>query len=275
MSPDTLEFLAVARPGEATMLTWLPPSGDVAGYVVYATKNPFPPRMAPELFAGRMAAYVRETPLGPDVHELRLEATEPFYAVVAKRADGAVAVAADLREVSSTAPRRLEAAMGVQCRTYLRARWIPRPHRGRAAEVAVYIMDDAPEDEDLGAMLSGSAAPDYRLDPLGDGFIDTATPRDFRKFYAAVLVSADGSRRPLRLLVGGFQRLEAPVYLSEEGPALQRALMEAVTLQIASELRAREVDEGEIRAMLDRALDLSPDHDEVRRLAALAAKRFG
>lgn len=276
--PERLDFVAVRDAGSPARLIWDPPTAGVTGYVVLTTDNPFPSLMAPEYFAGRMSAFVSEERLGPEAAEIRAATSRGHYCVLAIGADDVWTPVTGLRE--SVVARGADPALALafiaatQPRTYNRARWSPRPGPDTES-VGVFTMDSAPSPGEVGDILSGAQVPTWTLTaPFGDGFVDTVTEHEFRVHYGAVAVDGRGHRTPLRLSVGGFQRLDDPMYLEPSGRDKTRRLLRAVIDQLEVELRRKSAEREELQTMLSRARDLAPTHPRLDAIDAQIRARF-
>ena len=275
--PSELHFLKVKNPGKPVVLTWDAPLGQVAGYIVYATENRFPPLMAAQLFAGKMKQFIDEERLERTATRFQAARAEAFYGVVWYDVDDnwyavdRLAEPAEAQEVLVD----IQAYPFTQARTYLRVKFVPPPVPMRDSHVDLFIRDVEPNKAALNRIAAGELNPDYALPAKGDGFIDTVTEQEWRKHYAAVAVGKDGVRRPLNLAAGPYQRLEEPQYLERDGKKKCDALMEKVRDQIELELQRRSVTADEVQRMLARADDLSPFNPMVERLRKKAKERFG
>lgn len=274
--PERLDFHAVA-PNVPVRLAWHRPDAAVEGFVVLETANAFPPELTAQVFAGKMADFVSETRLGPDAAELRLDAPAGYCAVLAVLSGDRWVDVGPLREVGEdAAPRHpMTPTRATQTRTFIRARWSPAPSPSRDRAVCVWRSPDEPSDADLTAMLTGSLAPDYRLDPAGDGFIDTVTEEGFRVYYSALAIDAAGGRRPLRLSAGGLMRLERPELLDTAGQQALDALIAAIVDQLLIDIQLKSAVPSAIAERLARAEDLSPGHAGLRSVRQRAERRFG
>lgn len=276
-NPDRLLFLTVGQPGTALRLTWARPAGTITGYMVLATRNPFPPHLAPEFFAGRMRDFFTEIPLGPEAGGYQTDRAEKYYCVLALGSDGDWKLVTGLREDASEhdeAPLALDPIEATQPRTLNRARFVPRPV-SQDFQVEVYVRSDRPSADALGAMLSGLIDADFAVSARADGFIDNATQDDFRVHYCAVCVDSFGDRRPLRLVVSGFQPLDEPALLDKSAHARVDTLHDAVVEQLRTELRFKSADPAELQAGIIKARDLMPRHAGLRDVEALFTERFG
>ena len=276
--PATIEFLRIKRPGRPVVLKWDTPFGEVAGYRVYATENKFPPQMAGALFAGQMRQFVDEEELEPTATELRIARADNYYAVISFDEDDNYTVVGHLREPDEDQEVLVDisAYVGTQSRTSTRVKYVPGVVAMRDREVHVYVRDVEPNKTTLNKMATGELPPDYRLKPEGDGFIDTVSEDEWRKFYVVVAVGKDGVRRPQNLELGGFVRLEDPQYLDPRGGKQKTdKLIEAVRDQLELELQRRSVTVDDFRAMLARADKLAPFHPMIARLRQKARDRFG
>jgi len=271
----TLHFVAAGLPGQPVRWIWDRPDGAVNGYLVVTTEHPFPPEMASEFFAGRMREFFRETPLGPEVAGHQVGQAAPFTAVLYLDDRGRWREASGLREAPlvEETTLALDPIEATQPRTYNRARWSPLPVP-TDREVAIFVRSDRPDDDSLGAMLSGVIDADYTVSARGDGFIDTVTAVDFRVHYAAVAVDKFQHRRPLRLSVGGFQRLEQPAFLEEHGQSKVQALMDRVIEQLEIDVALRSTQAADFEASMRRARDLDPNNAELDRIQSMARYRF-
>ena len=275
--PERLDFLRVQLPGRPVCLTWRRPPGRVEGYMVLATQNPFPPELTAEIWRGRMDDFVYQVRTNGTSTEFRSDEAAGFYAVLAVQAGDVWLPVQNLREDSdrTETPLALSPVEVTQERTFVRARWTPLPSVERDREVHVWRLASPPAEDHLGSMVLGLVPPHHRLDPSCDGFIDTITEEGFRVYYVAVAVDLTGGRRPLRLITGAFQRLEAPAFLEAGGYAKHETLVQAVVDQLELELQLSDTTAEELRARLARADDLAPRHPDLARIAARARKRFG
>lgn len=273
--PKELHFVRVKNPGKPLVLTWDPPLGEAAGFIVYATENRFPPHMAGPLFEGKMRQFIDEQRLEPGSIELRVARAESYYGVVWFDVDDNYYPVENLAEPASAEVFvDIKAFAFTQTRTYLRVRFTPPPVAMRDKQVELYIRDVEPNAAALARMAAGEMNPDYVLTPKGDGFIDTVSDQEWRKFYVAVAVGRDGVRRPMDLEAGAYLRVEEPQYLEREGKRKCDALMEKVRDQIEVELQRRSVTEDDMRKMIARADSLSPFNPMVERLRRKARERF-
>ena len=277
MRPESLEFLEIQSPGAPTRLVWQVPAGRVTGYLVYRTARWFPPAMAPELFAGRMSEHVTEERLARGATSV-VEAAAPRYCAVlwldatdrARPVDG-------LREtfVTDAADDAFFVAEEIQGRTFVRARWSPRPERPETDRVELWIEPSRPEGADLRDRLDGRVPPTHVVPPGGDGFVDTESAEGFQTFYVAVAVDRTGDRQPLRLATGALLRLNAAVCPSVEGAARLEALNRAIEAQLEDDLKRRSLTRAALDERLERARDLAPDDPAWDRLELEAERRFG
>ncbi|TNF25033.1 MAG: hypothetical protein EP329_23825 [Deltaproteobacteria bacterium] len=275
--PSKLDFLRIKDPGKPVSLAWDAPGGDVAGYIVYATENRFPPQMAGPLFEGKMRQFIDEERLDRGVTEYRVARGEAFYAVIWFDVDDNYYAVTGLREPEMAREVLVDIAAFpfTQARTYLRVKFVPPPVPMRDSHVDLYIRDVEPNAAALNRMAAGELNPDFVLQAKGDGFIDTVTDQEWRKYYTAVSVGKDGVRRPMELKAGAYQRVEEPQYLARDGKRLCDQLMEKVRDQIELELQRRSVTAEDMGRMLKRADDLSPFNPMVERLRRKARDRFG
>ncbi len=249
-----LHFVGIGLPGQPARITWRRPDGAVNGYLVVSTERPFPPEMSGEFFAGRMREHFREHALGPEAADYQTEAASAFYTVLYLDDRGRWIEVQQVREVPVAESRALavEPIEAEQVRSYNRARWSPLP---------------VPTDR-------GVIEPDYLLSARCDGFVDTVTEVGFRVHYVALAVDKFQHRRPLRLRVGGFQRLEAPAFLNPVGKAKVAALNDRVLDQLEVELRRKSATAEELEPMLRRARDLMGEDPRLVAFEEQAAARF-
>lgn len=275
--PQTLDFLKLKDPGRAATLTWTHPGPKCVGFTVYATSNPFPPQMAAQLFAGKMKAFIDEEKLDARAKELRVARSEKFYAVVWHDDEGNAAAVADLKEPEEVRDVfiDLKAVAATQVRTYVRLRYLPGIVEFRDAAVHVWVRDVEPNKTALNKMASGEVPADYVLPVKGDGFVDTGTEPEWRKFYVALAVGKDGVRRPLGLEAGGYVRLEDPQFLEKEGRKRYEEIVELVRNQLEVDLQRKTLTLEDVRASLKKADDLAPFHPTITRLKQKARERFG
>lgn len=272
--PDELEFFKVERPGAPLALAWNPAEG-AGSYLVYATDNPFPPAMAKELFAGRMGAFVSER----EVSGARFETDEAsaFYAVVAKL-EGDVWIAAErvrdaFHDSADQSLEHFELAPATQARTFVRGRW----GATSAVKVELFVRDDRPSSRELTAMIRGEDTPSATFAGSCDGFVDTKTEPEWRKFYGAVAIDAQGGRRPLSLELGPFVHVRRAGYLEEPAAAERKLgeLMDAVVRQLDVEVRARSSTRDGLEEKLARAKALYPAYRGLKRVEEAIEERFG
>ncbi|MFO0748861.1 MAG: hypothetical protein U1F43_24830 [Myxococcota bacterium] len=275
--PQTLDFVKIKDPGRAATLTWTHPGPKCAGYTVYATSNPFPPQMAPQLFAGKMKTFIDEEKLVASAKELRVARAEKFYAVVWADEDGNIRPVESLKEPEELRDVfiDLKATAATQARTYLRLRYLPGIVEFRDAAVHLWVRDVEPNKTALNKMASGEVPPDYVLPVRGDGVVDTVTEPEWRKFYVALALGKEGARRPLGLEAGGFVRLEDPQFLEKEGKKKYDEIVELVRNQLEVDLQRKSITADDIKASLKRADDLAPFHPAIARLRQKAKERFG
>jgi|GEM_PF-1581216 len=275
--PSQLSFLRIKDPGKPLSLTWDSPAGEVAGYIVFATENRFPPQMAGPLFEGKMRQFVDEQRLDRGVTEFRVARSEGYYAVIWYDVDDNYFEVTSLREPEASREVLVDIAAFpfTQARTFLRVKLVPPPVPMRDSHVDLYIKDVEPNPAALNRMAAGEMNPDFVLKARGDGFIDTVTEQEWRKFYTAVSVGKDGVRRPMDLKGGAYLRVEEPQYLARDGKRRCDQLMEKVRDQIELELQRRSVTAEDVARMLQRADDLSPFNPMVERLRRKARERFG
>ncbi|MCB9733386.1 MAG: hypothetical protein H6745_12340 [Deltaproteobacteria bacterium] len=274
--PAEIHFLRVKNPGKALTLVW-DAAKDAAGYIVYATENRFPPNMAGPLFEGKMRQFVDEQRFDRGITEFRAARAESYYGVIWYDEDDNYHLVTSLREPEGATEVLVDisAYAFTQARTYLRVKYVPGVVAMRDKQVDIYVRDVEPNKAALNRMAEGEMNPDFVLPARGDGFIDTVTEQEWRKYYVAVAVGRDGGRRPLSLEAGAYQRLEEPQYLEQGGKRKNDALMEQVRDQIEVELQRRSVTEEDVRRMLHRADDLSPFNPMVDRLKQKAKEKFG
>lgn len=275
--PATLDFLKIRDPGRPVTLTWTHPGASCVGYTVYITSNPFPPPMAPQLFAGKMKQFIDEEKLDGRAKSFQQARSERFYAVVWFDDEGNCDAVQNLKEPEELREVfiDLKATQATQARTYLRVKYLPGIVDFRDAAVHVWVRDVEPNKAALSKMASGEMPPDYTLPVKGDGFVDTATEPEWRKFYVALAVGKDGARRPLGLEAGGYVRLEEPQFLEREGKKKYDEIIELVRNQLEVDLQRKSVTVDDIRASLKKADDLAPFHPTVTRLKQKARERFG
>jgi len=275
--PSTIDFLKIRDPGRPATIRWTHPGPTCTGFVVYATSNPFPPQMAPQLFAGKMRQFIDEEKLDGRQKGLSVARAEKFYAVVWYDEDGncraveGLGEPEELREVFID----LKASAATQARTYLRVKYLPGIVEFRDAAVHVWVRDVEPNKAALAKMASGEIPPDHVLPARGDGFVDTATEPEWRKFYVALALGKEGARRPLSLEIGGYVRLEDPQFIEREGKKKFDEIIELVRNQLEVDLQRKSVTADEIKASLKRADDLAPFHPTIARLRQKAKERFG
>jgi len=245
--------------------------------VVYATSNPFPPAMAPQLFAGQMRQFIDEEKLPASQRELRVARAEKFYCVVWFDEDGNAQAVDNLKEPEELREVfiDLKAVAATQARTYLRVKYLPGIVEFRDAAVHVWVRDVEPNKSALAKMASGEIPPDHTLPAKGDGFVDTATEPEWRKFYVALALGKEGARRPLGLEAGGFVRLEEPQFIERDGKKKYEEIVELVRNQLEVDLQRKSVTVDEVKASLKRADDLAPFHPTITRLRQKAKERFG
>lgn len=278
--PSTLHFLKVRDTSRPTVLTWGPLDPNARELVVYSTSNAFPPEMARELFAGKMRSFVDEDTLELPVVNLRLARPDRFYAILWVDDEGNMYPVDDLREVSAIKGQQesdllLEVASGMQVRTFLRARFLPYADDARDKAIHVWARDLEPDSVALAKMASGEIAPDFVLSPSCDGFIDTQSELDWRKFYVALAMGKDGKRRPLSLEVGPFVRLQMPAWLEPEGRRKHDKLMTLIREQLELDLQRKSISADDFYASLKRAEILAPWHSMIGQLRLAARVRFG
>jgi len=277
--PTTLDFLKLKDSSRAATLTWTHPGNACTSYTVYATSNPFPPPMAPQLFAGKMKQFVDEEKLDARQSELRIARPERYYCVIWWDDEGNARVVDNLKEPGGEVSKEtfidLKATVATQARTYLRVKYVPGIVEIRDDKVLVWVRDVEPNKAALSKMASGDAPPDYTLPARGDGFVDTATEAEWRKFYVAVALGQDGARRPLGLEAGGFVRLEEPQFVERDGKRKYDEIIEKVRDQLELDLQLKSVTADDIKASLKRADDLAPFHPTIARLREKARERFG
>ncbi len=275
--PETLQFLKTRDADRATTLLWDPPGATCAGYIVYATNNPFPPNMVGPLLAGKMKQFIDENRLEPTVKELRVARAEKYYCVVWTDGDDNWAQVANLREPSSDVKEvfiDLKAFAATQARTYLRGRYKPGIVGFRDAAVHLWVRDVEPNKAALAKMASGEVPPQHVLPAQGDGFVDTATEPEWRKHYVALALGKDGVRRALELELGGYVRLDEPQFLARDGKKRYDDIVELVRNQLEVDLQRKTLTLDEAKQMLKRADDLAPFHPTVARLKQKARERF-
>ncbi|MCC6620032.1 MAG: hypothetical protein IT385_02185 [Deltaproteobacteria bacterium] len=275
--PATLDFLKIKDPGRPATIRWTHPGSACTGYVVYATSNPFPPPMAAQLLAGKMKTFVDEEKLDGRQKDFRVARAEKFYCVVWYDEDGncrqveGLAEPEDLREVFID----LKPVAATQARTYLRVKYLPGIVEFRDAAVHVWVRDVEPNKAALAKMASGEIPPDHVLPARGDGFVDTLTEPEWRKFYVALALGKEGARRPLSLEIGGYVRLEDAQFIERDGKKKYEEIIELVRNQLEVDLQRKSVTADEIKASLKRADDLAPFHPTIARLRQKAKERFG
>lgn len=275
--PASLQFLKIRDSERAATLLWDPPGPTCAGYIVYATNNPFPPNMVAPLLAGKMKQFIDENRLEPNVTELRVARAEKYYCVVWIDEDDNWAQVANLREPSSDVKEvfiDLKAVAATQARTYLRGRYKPGIVGFRDAAVHLWVRDVEPNKAALAKMASGEVPPEFTLPAQGDGFVDTATEQEWRKHYVALALGKDGVRRPLELELGGYVRLDEPQFLARDGRKRYDDIVELVRNQLEVDLQRKTLTLDEAKQMLKRADDLAPFHPTVARLKQKARERF-
>lgn len=274
--PSELHFLRIKNPGKPLVLHWDAPSGAPAGYIVYATENRFPPQMAGPLFEGKMRQFIDEQRVDRGATGYQTARAEGYYGVVWFDVDDNYFAVDNLREPEVPAEALVDIAAYpfTQARTYLRVKFQPAPVPMRDSHVDLYIRDVEPNKAALSRMVAGELNPDFVLVPKGDGFIDTVTDQEWRKYYSAISVGKDGTRRPMDLKAGPYLRLEEPQYLARDGKKKCDALMEKVRDQLELELQRRSVTADDVVRMLQRADDLSPFNPMVERLRRKARERF-
>jgi hypothetical protein len=274
--PTHLNFLKIRDTSRPATLIWDDPGPTCAGLIVYATQNPFPPQMAPQLFAGRMRAFIDEERLEPTRRELRLARPEQHYCVLWADDDDVWREVPNLREPAERVEKvtPLAATVAVQAKTWLRGRYIPGllKHDER---VELWLRDIEPNAAAINGMATGSVAADVTLPARGDGFVDTVTDPEWRRYYAAVAVTRDGVRRPLELELGGFVRLDEPQFIEPDGRRKYDALAERVRDQIEVDIQRRSMTAEELKGIFARADALAPFHPQIARLKQQARERFG
>lgn len=277
--PETLEFLKIKDSSRAATLLWTHPGNACTGYSVFATSNPFPAAMAPQLFAGKMKQFVDEAKLDARQKELLIARPERYYAVVWWDDEGNAYAVDGLKEPGGDAPKdvfiELKPTVATQARTYLRVKYSPPIVEFRDDKVLLWVRDVEPNKTALAKMANGEAPPDYTLPAKGDGFVDTATEPEWRKFYVALALGQDGARRPLGLEAGGFVRLEEPQFLERDGKRKYDEIVDKVREQLELDLQRKSVTADDFKASLKRADDLAPFHPTIARLKDKARERFG
>ncbi len=274
--PATLEFLKIKDPEKPTTLFWDHPGSACRGFIVYATNNAFPPNMAGPLFQGKMRQFIDEERLEPHLKELKVARAERFYAVVWVDDEDNIHAVDNLREPSAGKEILIDirAFTATQARTYLRARYRPGIVEFRDVSVQVWVKDVEPNKAALAKMASGEMPADFVLPNKGDGFVDTLTESEWKKHYVALAVGRDGVRRPLELEIGGYVRLEEPLFLERDGKKKYDQIVELVRNQLEVDLQRRTLTVDEARQMLKRADDLAPFHPVIAKLKAQARERF-
>ncbi len=274
--PPTLEFLKIRDTSRPTTLFWDDPGSSCRGFTVYATQNPFPPQMAGPLLAGKMKQFIDENSFEPGTHTLVVARPENYYCVVWIDDEDNVRQAAGLREPGETKETLIDvkATAATQVRTYLRAKYRPGVVEFRDASVQIWVRDVEPNKAALNRMASGELPADFVLPAQGDGFIDTATEMEWKKFYVAIAVGKDGIRRPQDLEVGGYVRLEDPQYLEKGGKKKTDQVVELVRNQLEVDLQRKSLTVDECKAMLKRADDLAPFHPVISAIKTKARERF-
>ncbi|HRE91070.1 MAG TPA: hypothetical protein PK095_18250 [Myxococcota bacterium] len=274
--PQTLEFLKIRDTSRPTTLFWDDPGESCRQLVVYSTSNPFPPQMAGPLLQGKMKQFVDEDRFEPGTHKLVVARPENYYCVVWIDDDDNIHQASGLREPAETKEVLIDvrAHAANQVRTYLRARYLPGVVEFRDQAVHVWVRDVEPNKAALNKMATGEAPPDFVLPPTGDGFIDTLTELEWKKFYVAIAIGQDGIRRPQELEIGGYVRLEDPQYLEKGGKKKLDQVVELVRNQLEVDLQRKSLTLDECKAMLKRADDLAPFHPVITQLKQKARERF-
>ncbi len=275
--PEVVQFLKIRDAGRPTTLLWDDPGPTCAGLVVYATQNPFPPHMTAPLFEGKLRSFIDEERLEPTRRELRVARAEKFYAVLWYDEDDRWQPVANLREPADTAEllMDLRAFTAPQVRTYLRARYEPGLVGFRDARVELWIRDLEPNKAALAKMASGEVPPDVILPARGDGFVDTLTEEEWKRHYVAVAVANDGSRRPLGLVLGRFERLDEPQFIEPEGRKKYDAIVHLIRDQLEVDIQRRTITADELRGTFQRADALAPFHPVIAKLKQAAKERFG
>lgn len=275
--PEVVHFLKIRDPGRPTTLLWDDPGPDCAGLVVYATQNPFPPHMTAPLFEGKLRSFIDEERLEPSRRELRVARAEKFYAVLWFDEDDRWHEVSNLREPADTAEllMDLRAFTAAQPRTYLRARYEPGLVDFRDIRVELWIRDLEPNQAALAKMATGEIPPDVTLPARGDGFVDTLTEQEWKRFYIAVAVAGDGSRRPLGLVLGGYERLDEPQFIEADGRRKYESIVTLIRDQLEVDVQRKTIGADELRASFRRADALAPFHPVIARLKQVAKERFG
>lgn len=274
--PSSLDFLKIRDPERPTTLLWDDPGPSCRELVVYATSNPFPSQMAGPLFQGKMRQFVDEERLEPSRKSLRLARAERFYAVVWIDDEDNYRPVDNLREPAEAKEVLIDikAHAATQVRTWLRARYKPGIVEFRDAAVHMWVRDVEPNKAGLNKMVSGEFPADFVLPAKGDGFVDTVTELEWKKFYVALALGKDGTRRPLDLELGGYVRLEDPQFLERDGRKKYDQVVELVRNQLEVDLQRKTLTLDEARQMLKRADDLAPFHPVVVKLKQKARERF-
>lgn len=274
--PQSLNFLKIRDTSRPTTLLWDDPGPSCRGFIVYATNNPFPPQMAGPLLAGKMRQFVDENRFEPGTHRLVVARPESYYCVVWIDDEDNIEAASGLREPGETKEVLIDvkAHAATQVRTYLRARYRPGVVEFRDESVHVWVRDVEPNKAALNKMASGEFPPDYVLPPTGDGFIDTATEQEWKKFYVAIAVGQDGVRRPQELEIGGYVRLEDAQLLEKGGKRKLEQVVELIRNQLEVDLQRKSLTVDECKEMLKRADDLAPFHPVIAQLKQKARERF-
>jgi hypothetical protein len=277
--PAIVQFLKIRDPGRPTTLLWEDPGPTCAGFVVFATQNPFPPQMTGPLFEGKLRSFIDEERLEADRRELRLARPEKFYAVLWFDEDDNWSEVKGLREPAEAASGDqnidLKAFAATQVRTYLRAKYEPALVEFRDNRVELWIRDIEPNKAALARMAAGEVPPDVILPVRGDGFVDTQTEQEWKKFYVALVVGKDGRRRPLDLRIGGYQRLDEPQFLDGDGRKRYEDIVQLVRNQIEVDVQRKSMTIAEMKTIFERADALAPFHPAIAKLKQVARERFG
>lgn len=275
--PSSVQFLKMRDPGRTTTLLWDDPGPNAAGLVVFATQNPLPPHMAAPLFEGKLKAFVDEERLEPSRRELRVARPENFYAIFWYDEDDVWQPVQNLREpaLSSEVLVDIKAISATQARTYLRLHYEPGVVEFRDARIELWIRDIEPTGVALAKIAAGEVPADVVLPVRGDGFVDTLTEPEWKKYYVALAVGKDGVRRPLGLKSGGFQRLDEPQFIEPDGPRKYEAIVNLIRDQIEIDVQRKSMTAAELKPIFERADALAPFHPTIARLKQAARERFG
>lgn len=275
--PASVQFLKIRDPGRPTTLLWDDPGPDCAGLVVFATQNAFPPQMTAPLFEGKLKSFIDEERVEPTRRELRLARPEKFYAVLWYNEDDQWFEVNNLREPAESAASDFDIKVFAanQVRTFLRARYEPALVEFRDSRVELWVRDIEPNKAALAKMAAGEVPPDVILPVHGDGFIDTVTEQEWKKFYVAIVVGKDGRRRGLDLKIGGYQRLDEPQFLDGDGRRRYEEIATLVRDQIEVDIQRKSMTSDELKTIFERADALAPFHPAIAKLKQAARERFG